>query len=176
MLTATKFARRFGLSRTALLYYESIGLLKPPSRTQANYRCYGEREIRRLEEICMYRGAGVALLDILRILDGRSTDASRILERRLGELHAEIERLRNHQHMILKLLRIQDSLERVEMMTKDKFVGVLKAAGFGEAEMHRFHTEFERSVPEEHQAFLEYLHIPDAEIQEIRELSRSSAA
>jgi DNA-binding transcriptional MerR regulator len=176
MLTASKLARRFGMSRTALLYYESIGLMRPAARTEANYRCYGEREVRRLEQIRAYRDAGLALADIAEILDGSGTNAARVLERRLTELQAEIERLRNHQRVIVELLRIQDSLERVDKMTKDRFVSILRAAGLGEAEMMRFHSEFERSAPEEHQEFLEYLQIPAGEIEGIREASRKGAA
>jgi hypothetical protein len=38
--------------------------------------------------------------------------------------------------------------------------------------MHRWHAEFERSAPAEHQEFLEFLHIPSGEIGKIREQSR----
>ena len=41
MWTVTKLARHCGLSRGTLLYYESIGLLKLPVRSAANYRRYG---------------------------------------------------------------------------------------------------------------------------------------
>jgi hypothetical protein len=51
-MTVTGIARRCGLSRTAVLYYEAEGLLRPASRTQAGYRRYGEAEIQRLEQIC----------------------------------------------------------------------------------------------------------------------------
>lgn len=173
MLTASKFAHRFGLSRTALLYYESVGLVKPARRTPAGYRCYGEAELKRMEQVSLYRHAGLALEDIARILDEPGTDASRILERRLGEIEAEITRLRNHQQSILKLLQHRISHERIEAMTKDKFVEILKAAGLGEPEMRRFHVEFERSAPADHQNFLEYLQIPAAEISAIREHSRA---
>lgn len=40
MWTVSKLASRAGLSRTALLYYESIGLMRAPARSQGNYRFY----------------------------------------------------------------------------------------------------------------------------------------
>ncbi len=52
MFTVTKLARRCGLSRTALLYYESIGLMPPAQRSGGNYRCYGEADMQRLLQIC----------------------------------------------------------------------------------------------------------------------------
>jgi hypothetical protein len=47
----------------------------------------------------------------------------------------------------------------------------MKASGLTEADMHRWHAEFEKAAPEEHQEFLEFLHIPAAEIRTIRDWS-----
>jgi DNA-binding transcriptional MerR regulator len=173
MLTVSKLARSCGLSRSTLLYYESIGLLKPVSRSAAGYRRYGEKDLRRLQQVCAYRDAGLKLEDIRALLDRPEDDASSVLKRRLVELNAEIETLRNHQRAILKLLRNYDFCERTEMNTKEKWVSIMKAAGFKEADMHRWHVEFERSAPDEHQEFLEFLHIPKEEIVSIREWSRT---
>lgn len=43
-----ELGRLFGLSRTALLYYDSIGLLKPSGRSASGYRRYGESGFRRI--------------------------------------------------------------------------------------------------------------------------------
>lgn len=171
MWTVSKLARRCGLSRSTLLYYESVGLLRPPSRTDGNYRRYGEEDLRRLERICVYRGAGLRLEDIRGILDRPDSDASSILQRRLGELNTEIETLRAHQVAILKLLKNND-LRSNEVVTKEKWVSIMKASGFTEADMKRWHAAFESSAPAEHQEFLEFLHIPEQEIESIREWSR----
>ena len=60
------------------------------------------------------------------------------------------------------------------MVTKDKWVAIMKAAGFSEDDMHRWHAEFEKSAPDEHQEFLEFLHIPQDELTRIREWSRAN--
>jgi len=172
MLTVTKLARRCGLSRTALLYYESIGLMAAPQRSQGNYRCYGEADIQRLLQIRAYRDAGLKLEDIRTILDRPAGDAFGVLKRRLLELDAEIGTLRAHQHAILKLLK-HKTLRRKKMITKEKWISIMKACGFSTEQMHRWHYEFERSAPEEHQEFLEFLHIPTDEIKTIREQSRT---
>ncbi|MGA2570763.1 MAG: MerR family transcriptional regulator [Terracidiphilus sp.] len=171
MWTVSKLAKRAGLSRTALLYYESIGLMRKPVRSQGNYRCYGERDLARLLEIRAYRDAGLRLADIRAILDRPAGDAATVLQRRLMELDGEIRTLREHQAAILKLLRHR-GLRRAEMITKQKWVSIMKACGLSEEQMHRWHMEFERSAPGEHQEFLEFLHIPPAEIETIREQSR----
>jgi len=172
MLTVTQLARRSGLSRTALLYYESIGLMPAPQRSGGNYRSYGEPDVLRLAQIRAYRDAGLKLEDVRAILDRAGGDASTVLKRRLVEISAEIGVLRMHQKAILKLLQ-HKALGKAKMITKEKWVAIMKACGFSTEQMHRWHAEFERSAPEEHQEFLEFLHIPAAEIKTIRQQSRS---
>jgi len=171
MLTVSKLAARCGLSRGTLLYYESIGLLKSPARSAGNYRHYGDRDLQRLQQICVYRHAGLTLEDIRAILDRRASDAAAVLKRRLVALDAEIEMRRAHQRAILKLLK-NDSIGRNKMITKEKWVSIMKAAGLTEEAMHRWHAEFEKAAPEEHQEFLEFLHIPAPEIRTIRDWSK----
>jgi len=170
MWTVSKLAARCGLSRGTLLYYESIGLLKPPARSAANYRRYAEKDLARLQQICAYRHAGLTLEDIRAVLDRRESDAAAVLKRRLVALDGEIETRRAHQRAILKLLK-NDSIGRKKMITKEKWVSIMKASGLTEAEMHRWHTEFEKAAPEEHQEFLEFLNIPAPEIRTIRDWS-----
>src|SRR5512138_3241542 len=159
MLTVTQLARRCSLSRTTVLYYESIGLLRPAMRSAANYREYTERELQRLQLICTYRNSGLKLEDIRTIL-GVEVGAAAVLKRRLIELDREIEALREHQHAILKLLNADESLWRTEVITKDKWVSIMRAAGFTQDDMHRWHVQFEKNAPGEHQEFLEFLQIP----------------
>ena len=51
--TVKHLCHRFNLSRSALLYYDSIGLLKPSGRTAGNYRIFTDEEIKRLDQICI---------------------------------------------------------------------------------------------------------------------------
>ncbi|MBZ5584549.1 MAG: MerR family transcriptional regulator [Acidobacteriia bacterium] len=171
-LTVTQLARACGLSRTTVLYYESLGLLHPAGRSAGNYRLYGQRELERLRRIAGYRASGLGLGDIRSLLSDPRSDASGVLKRRLGQLGEEIERLREHQRAIARLLKQTDQLRRMAMVTKDKWVSVMRAAGFTDDDMRRWHRQFEKSAPEEHQEFLEFLHIPAEEIKNIREWSR----
>jgi DNA-binding transcriptional MerR regulator len=171
-LTVTLLARACGLSRSTVLYYESRGLLKPVRRSAGNYRLYSERDLERLRQVCLYRNAGLKLGDIRSILDRTHGDAASVLQRRLVELGGEIERLREHQRAIARLLGGANRLRRMQMVTKEKWVEVMRSAGFTEGQMRRWHMEFEKSAPEEHQEFLEFLHIPAAEVASIRKWSR----
>jgi hypothetical protein len=51
-VTIGQLARKHGLSRSTLLYYDRIGLLSPTSRSAAGYRRYGPTEVDRLTRIC----------------------------------------------------------------------------------------------------------------------------
>jgi DNA-binding transcriptional MerR regulator len=174
MYTVTKLAQRCGLSRTALLYYESIGLMPPPRRSGGNYRCYGEADLRRLLQICAYRDTGLKLEDIRVLLERPGNEAFGVLQRRLLEIDAEIVTLRTHRQAILKLLQ-HKALGKAKMITKDKWVSIMKACGFTNEQMHRWHAEFEHSAPQEHQEFLEFLHILPEEIATIRKQSQKTA-
>jgi DNA-binding transcriptional MerR regulator len=172
MLTVSQLASRCRLSRTAVLYYESAGLLKPATRTGAQYRMYGDKEVHTLEQICLYRSVGLSVKDIAAILGTPKSDAAGLLQHRLLELEGEIERLRGHQRKILQLLKTRNISRRSKAMTKEKWVTIMKSAGFTEGDMHRWHREFERSAPEDHEKFLAFLNIPNDEIASIRQWSR----
>lgn len=175
MMTVSALARRCGLSRSTLLYYEAHGLLRRPPRTSGNYRAYGDADLRRLEQVARYRKLGLGVPEIAALLVGKDEGTRAILERRLAAIDAEIEALRGHQRAILGLLQRTRRLRRDEMITKDKWVEIMRAAGLGEADMHRWHLEFEKAAPAEHQEFLEFLRIPKDEIAKIRESSRKDA-
>jgi DNA-binding transcriptional MerR regulator len=170
MLSVSQIAKQYRVSRTAILYYEKCGLLKPALRTAGNYRAYGDREVKRLEQICLYRSAGVSLRDIGLLLSAPESKITGLLRRRLQEVDQEIARLRGHQLLILKLLR-GHRIRRTKNMTKEKWVSIMKTAGFSDAEMQRWHRAFERSAPEEHEEFLKYLGIPQPQIRSIRQWS-----
>lgn len=51
MYSIRKLAEKYHLSRTALLYYESIGLLTASGKTAAGYRIYSEQDAQKLAQI-----------------------------------------------------------------------------------------------------------------------------
>ena len=166
--TIRHIARRFGLSRSTLLYYDSIGLLSPSGRSAAQYRLYSEEDTGRLEQICLYRQTGLSLQDIKRILDSPQTALTGALQRRLSEVNQEIDRLRQQQRMILVILSNERFRKCVGRMTKQIWIDTLKASGFTDEDLRAWHIAFERASPENHRAFLGLLDLPDSEIRAIR--------
>lgn len=168
MYTIGKLAKRFSLSRTTLLYYDSIGLLKPSFRTESRYRQYSEDDAKRLEQICRYRQTGLSLDEIKKVLDSPGDNLTEALERRLGELNEDIKRLREQQRFILGILKGRQYYRHIKVMNGETWMSLLKASGFTDEDMLRWHVDFERLSPEKHQEFLEFLCIPDEEIKQIR--------
>jgi len=166
-LTVTRLAQSCRLSRSTVLYYESIGLLKRPRRTDGNYRVYSSGDLDRLRRICLYRESGLTLGDIRSLLDAPRNDASGVLQRRMAEIGRAIERMREQQRSIARLLNASE-MRKDRMITKEKWTSIMASAGFTTEDMQRWHMEFEKTAPAEHQEFLEFLHIPAAEIETIR--------
>ena len=177
MLTIGKLARKFDLSRSTLLYYDRIGLLKPSGRTPANYRVYTPGDARRLEKICLFRRAGLDLKTIAATLAASESSLAGILELQVDRLNRKIQDLRRQQHLIVGLLKeIGRGDLPVKVIDKQSWVRLLESAGMDEKAMGDWHRAFEQLSPEAHQHFLESLGIPPVEVRAIRLLSQTKAA
>lgn len=168
-----ELAKKFGLSRSSLLYYDSIGLLKPSGRSRSNYRQYTGEDRDRLEKICLYRQMGLSMKSIAGILNSPGDGTRDVLEKRLLELGREIGQLREQQRVIIRMLDDEALRERFPVMDKEGWIALLEAAGLDREGMERWHREFERMAPASHQEFLEGLGIPGEEIALIRGHSRA---
>jgi DNA-binding transcriptional MerR regulator len=175
MLTIGRLAKRFGLSRSALLYYDRIGLLSPTGRTESNYRVYSDSDVDRLMRIDTFRQAGVPLNDIGKILDADDAGLRAILEARLRMINEGIAALRVQQRLIARLLRDKSVLRRTGSLDKDGWVAVLRASGMSDDDMSYWHAQFERLNPEAHRDFLMSLGIVNEEVDEIRARARRSS-
>ncbi len=174
--TIGTLAKRFGLSRSTLLYYDRIGVLKPSARLANGYRAYSRADEDRLRYIVTYRKTGASMRDIRRMLDGGTSGLREVLDRRLDQLNEEIAALRGQQRFILGLLKCRKMTSRVGVMNLDLWIALLRAAGFTREDMNRWHGAFERSSPASHQKFLESLCIPENAIRRIRRRSRRGTA
>ncbi len=173
MYTVSKIAQRFGLSRSTLLYYDRIGLLSPSGRSPGDYRLYAQADCDRLAQICQLRQTGLSLKQVAEILDGNDSAPQRILKQRLAGVNQEISELRQQQQAIVRLLGDPHLVRSTRVMTRDRWVAMLEAAGLDDAGRTRWHQEFERHAPEAHQDFLESLGFSPVKIKHIRTASRT---
>jgi Cu(I)-responsive transcriptional regulator len=92
-------ARRTGVAAKTIRYYESIGLLDRPARSDGNYRVYGERDLATLRFIQRARGLGFAIKEVANLLalwrDRRrsSADVRALAVVHLDEIERKLEEL-----------------------------------------------------------------------------------
>lgn len=167
MMTVGAAAKTFGISRTALLYYEKIGLICPSKRADNGYRMYSKDDIGRLKVVMSLRGAGISLTDIRQHLEQQVSDVSSMLLRRLSELNAEIQNIKEQQAVIIKLLGSHDL--RSKRLDRQTWKRILSEAGIDNETTLKWHLSFEKQSPERHTALLKMLGFTDEEIASFRE-------
>ena len=171
MTTISRLARQFNLSRSTLLYYDRIGLVRPSGRSPANYRLYTDGDRQRLAKICRYRNMGLSLKAIREILDAPDNRMGDVLKQRLQEVDRQIQALQNQQRVIRQLIGHPSLSDMPAGLNREKWTTLLRASGMTDQDMLQWHMEFERLFPDDHQAFLESLGIPHKDIKAIRTLS-----
>jgi DNA-binding transcriptional MerR regulator len=68
-LTIGEISKAVGIKVVTIRYYEGIGLLPAPGRTQGNYRAYGPDHLRRLSFIRRSRDLGFTINEVRALLD-----------------------------------------------------------------------------------------------------------
>src|SRR5207244_11538385 len=63
-----ELAKQFRLNVRTLRYYEAIGLLPAPARTEGGFRLYSEEDERRLRFVLQAKRVGFSMEEIQRIL------------------------------------------------------------------------------------------------------------
>lgn len=175
MLTITKLAKRFNISRTTVLYYENEGLISPSYRTESGYRQYGKKEIKRLEAILSYRAFGISVKEISRLLaEQKAHDREKILRAQFSSLDQEIQRLKRQQAAIVVMLK-EPSLVSDKEVSVEEWTELMTLSGFTDQDMHLWHQDFEQLDPAGHHKFLQSLSIDEKRIAEIRHWSATAS-
>ncbi|MCD0443309.1 MerR family DNA-binding protein [Glycomyces sp. A-F 0318] len=109
--TVGRLAGEVGVSSDALRHWEREGIFPAPERSPAGYRRYGPEALDRARFIRDCQRAGLRLADIGDLLAVRDTGecpcepAEQHLERRIGEVGAEIARLEGLRDQLTSMLR-----------------------------------------------------------------------
>jgi DNA-binding transcriptional MerR regulator len=172
--SVSELGNLFGLSRTALLYYDRLELLPASGRTGSGYRYYTEQDRKKLQRICRFREAGLPLADIRACLASGGRPGVKVLEKRLAQISEEIRGLRRQQRLVATMLTRLASGTCIPVVDKQMWVRMLRAAGMDEGAMTHWHAVFERRAPQAHHEFLVSLGIPENEILDIRDWSRGA--
>lgn len=109
-----------GVTTKAIRYYESIGVLDEPARTESGYRSYGPEAIERLQFIKQAQSSGLALTEIKSILEikdegGQSCEHTRdLLKSHLDELDHKIIELQQARIELGAMYSRADTLDPAE--------------------------------------------------------------
>jgi DNA-binding transcriptional MerR regulator len=121
---------RSGFSRDAIRYYERIGLLGAPPRTDGGYRVYGEQALNRLRVIRNARSIGFSLAEIrgfMKVRDAGGVPCAEVrkaAETRLDEVTAELKHLEEVRRAMRRTLARWD--EKLSSTPRGSRAGLLE--------------------------------------------------
>jgi DNA-binding transcriptional MerR regulator len=162
--TISSLGSRFKISRSTLLYYDSIGLLSPSARSHAGYRLYSGKDAERLRSIRLFRDLGVPVKLIKAFIDGSAAKTTPMLLKRLLAINEQIDGLRNQQRRILGMIEAEGILKGAKK-SLPSHAELGREAGVTENNARLIHRIFQRAAPAEHRRFLRHLGFTDAEIR-----------
>src|SRR3712207_1655754 len=90
MMLRSEIQAKIGLTRKAIEYYETRGLIKP-RKSENGYRDYNERDLQILYKVSMFRKIGMSVSEIEDILNSRCSLSS-ILRKKQYKLDIEEKR------------------------------------------------------------------------------------
>lgn len=124
-----ELARRTGVSRDTIRYYELAGVVPPAERSRGGYRLYGEEDVERIFFVGQARSLSLTLegiAEILATVDGGRVPCDRVrdqLASRLAETRDRIQRLRELEDRLVGVLERVDS----DRPTKGRRCGIIES-------------------------------------------------
>ncbi|GGI16888.1 MerR family transcriptional regulator [Gottfriedia solisilvae] len=108
-------AKECGLTKRAIRYYEEIGLIPPPDRSEGGFRLYTDQHIERLKQIMNVRDVlGFSLQEVQEYISISDAFEERRLEYRAAKETLDDEKIRE------KLIEIEPILSKQLNMIDEK--------------------------------------------------------
>jgi DNA-binding transcriptional MerR regulator len=165
MYTISRLAGLFKLSRSTLLYYDRLGLLRASGRSTAGYRIYSEEDKERLRQIVLFRDIGLPLEKIKEYLDAPQRGVLPLLFNRLFSINNRITELREQQNIILTMIEIEGSLKgKKSSAGAGRMAELQKQIGIDQNNYKKIHSLFEEASPVSHRKLLSFLGFSEKEI------------
>jgi len=137
MYQISELANRVGMSRTALLHYEKLDLIKG-RRLDNGYRIYTDLDLQRIRLIQQLHQGGLTLKECRACLMDKMD--RKLIEKRLTELDTEIEQKQQSRVLLASMLGIGDEKSWHESAINnapDAHLDWIKQQGFNEREALR---------------------------------------
>ncbi len=107
--TVGKLSSEANINVETVRYYESIGLMPKPKRTESGYRVYSEKDLQRLKFIKNSQQLGFTLKEIKELLflkideETNCKDLQRMAEDKIKEVDIKLMELRKIKKALIKL-------------------------------------------------------------------------
>ncbi len=101
MMTVHEVSKIAGVSIRTLQYYDKIGLLHPAGYSDSGYRLYDDTDLKRLQQIMLFRELEFPLKDIRKIVEDPHFDQGKALRQQIELLELKKEHLED----LIKLAR-----------------------------------------------------------------------
>lgn len=153
----SELARRCGLARSTLLYYEKLGVIAGTRGTNG-YRHYDEGDLQRLQMVQALQAGGLSLKQCLACLAGELEQAT--LEARVRELDEELARMQRARDLLADLAGLRPhfgeefkawQLQLQREAPEAYFAWVMKQ-GFSEKD--RYHLQWLSKDMNEHERYI----------------------
>ncbi len=98
-LTRGQLAKKAGVNPETIRYYEKMGLLPKPPRTESGYRLFSEEDIKRIKFIKRAKELGFTLKEIKELLElrfetqGDCKEVRKLAEEKLKDVEKKIQDL-----------------------------------------------------------------------------------
>ncbi|MCW8862275.1 MAG: Cu(I)-responsive transcriptional regulator, partial [Rhodospirillales bacterium] len=99
-----------GVPAKTIRYYESIGLIPEPPRTEGGYRSYGRDDLERLRFIHRARSLGFSIKDVGNLLElwrnrsRASADVKALAHKHVAEIETRIAQMESMRQTLLNLI------------------------------------------------------------------------
>ena len=110
-LTIGQLAELADVPRKTIRYYEEVGVLPPPDRSDARYRLYSDIDVRRVELVRRARALDMGLAEVRELVEWASTGSCNDFQERFQEmLHGKLEEV---DQRIADLEHLRQDLQRL---------------------------------------------------------------
>lgn len=111
LIKISEASKKYNISARTLRYYEEVGLLKSIRNKESNYRMYDQYNMKKLEQILLFRNMQFSLQEISVLLTYKDNEKMmKIFLQKLKEINESIEQLTNFKDILNSVIKISKEI------------------------------------------------------------------
>lgn len=127
----SEVAERAGTTAKTIRYYEQVGILPPPDRSESGYREYGDDVLERLAFIRAAQAVGLTLAQIRGVIEVRDSGTLpcshvvALLRDKADAIEAQVAALQRMRHDVARLVAQAESFSPQECGSDQQVCGII---------------------------------------------------